>query len=154
MKNVQPIFSIETLSNEHTDPGIPRLSLPQVTPAQVIAKRQHSYVVNTLLHQMELQVTPFPQTPLTPPVTEAVASRSFATQKGQAASPVSLWSGPQVQFPVARFDFSRSIRSSVTYIPRSMTRHGEPNMTDALIACTTLIIVSLLLLTVLYYFGL
>lgn len=154
MKNIQPIFSIETLPNGDTDPSIPRLSLPQVTPAQVIARRQHSYGVNTLFHQSALQIPSFPQAPITPPLTNYAPPHVFATQKEYNASSVSFGAGPQVSFPVARFDFSRSLRSGVTYIPRSMTRHKEPNMTDALIACTTLIIVSLLLLTILYYFGL
>ena len=150
MKNSTPIFSIETLPNRDTPPGIPRLSLPQVMPAQVIAKRQHSYEANTLLQQTVLPTTPFPQIP----ITEPAPTSALATQTKPDASSVSLWSGPQVPFPIARFDFSRSLRSGVTYIPRSMTRHEEPNIIDALIACATLIVIGLLLLTILYYFSL
>ena len=97
------------------------------------------------------QMTPFPQTPMTPPLTEPLFWQSSVLPTEQE---VSLLSGPQVPFPTPRLDFSRSLRSGVTYIPRTMTRHEEPGIVDALIACATLITIGLLLLMILYYFSL
>ena len=155
MKNLQPTFRIETLSDGDTSPQVSllRLSLPQVTPAQVIATRQHSHAVNTLHPQPVSQITPFPQAPMTPPLVEPLTLQSLVLQTKKDASSSSLLSGPQVPFPTPRFDFSRSLRTGVTYIPRSMTRHKEPNIADALIACGTLVLIGLFVLMLLYYFS-
>ena len=153
MENLQPKFRIETQPYGDTFPSVPRLSLPQVTPAQVIAKRQHSHVVSAPPLQPVAQTTPFPQTPVTPPLAEPLTWQSSVLQTKKDASSVSLLSGPQVPFPTPRFDFSHSLRAGVTYIPRSMTRHKEPNVVDALIACGTLVLIALFILMLLYYFS-
>ncbi len=155
MKNLQPTFRIETLSDGDTSPqvSLPRLSLPQVTPAQVIAKRQHSHAVSTLHLQPVSQRTPFPQAPMTPPLVEPLTRQSAVLQTKRDVSSLSLLSGPQVPFPTPRLDFSRSLRGGITYIPRSMTRHKEPNIADALIACGTLVLIGLFILMLLYYFS-
>ncbi len=155
MKNLQPNFRIETLSEEDTSPRVllPYLSLPQVTPAQVIAKRQHSHATIASNLQSVSQTTPFPQTPVTPLLTEPLSKQAAVLQTKKDASSISLPSVPQVPFPTPRFDFSRSLRSGVTYIPRSMTRQKEPNVVDALIACGTLVLIGLFVLMLLYYFS-
>ena len=157
MKNLQPNTNSETLSTEDTSSVIclPRLSLPQVTPAQVIAKRQHSdtSLVPSLYDNYALQTVTFPQTPVTPPLTEPFGTQASVLQTKKDMSSVSLLSGPQLPFPTPRFDFSHSLRAGVTYIPRSMTRHKEPNMLDALIACGTLVLIGLFILMLLYYFS-
>jgi len=153
MKNSQPDFRIETLPDGDVFPGVPRLSLPQIMPAQVIAKRQHSHAVRAPHLQSVEHTTPFPQTPMTPPVAELLTWQSSVLQTKKNASSVSLLSGPQVPFPTPRFDFSHSLRAGVTYIPRSMTRHKEPNVVDALIACGTLVLIGFFILMLLYYFS-
>ncbi len=153
MKNLQPNIRIKTLPDEDTFPSVPRLSLPQVTPAQIIAKRQHSHVVSVPLLQPVAQTTPFPQTPITPPLAEPLTWQSSVLQTKKNVPSVSLLSGPQVPFPTPRFDFSHSLRAGVTYIPRSMTRHKEPNVVDALIACGTLVLIALFIMMLLYYFS-
>jgi len=157
MKNLQPNASSETHSVEDTSSVIhlPQLSLPQVTPAQVIAKRQHSHasLVPSVYDVSAPRATPFPQTPVTPPLTEHVSKQASALQTKKDISSVSLLSGPQLPFPTPRFDFSRSLRAGATYIPRSMTRHKEPNVVDALIACGTLVLIGLFILMLLYYFS-
>lgn len=155
MKNLQPNYRIEALPEGDTSPRVllPYLSLPQVTPAQVIAKRQHSHATIAPHLQLSLQITPFPQTPVTPMLAEPLTRHSAVLQTKNDASSLSLLSGPQVPFPTPRFDFSHSLRSGVTYIPRSMTRQKEPNVVDALIACGTLLLIGLFILMLLYYFS-
>ena len=153
MENSQPKFRIETLPDGDTFPSVPRLSLPQVTPAQVIARRQHSHAVIPQSLQPVAHMTPFPQTPMTPLLAEPLTWQSSVLQTKKNAPSVSLLSGPQVPFPTPRFDFSHSLRAGVTYIPRSMTRHKEPNVVDALIACGTLALIGLFILMLLYYFS-
>ena len=155
MTNSQRDFQIETLPAGDTFPSIalPHLSLPQVMPAQVIATRQHSRAIITPLLQPVAQTTPFPQTPITPLVAEPLTRQSSVLQTKKAASSVSLLSGPQAPFPTPRFDFSYSLRADVTYIPRTMTRHKEPTIIDALIACSTLVLIGLFILMLLYYFS-
>ncbi len=153
MENLQPDFCIETLPDEDIFPNVPRLSLPQIMPAQVIATRQHSHAGATPPLQAVAQATPFPQTPMTPLLTEPLTWQSSVLQTKKNASSVSLLSGPQVPFPTPRFDFSHSLRAGVTYIPRTMTRHKEPNVVDALIACGTLVLIGLFILMLLYYFS-
>ena len=155
MENSQPKFRIETLPDGDIFPSVPlpRLSLPQVTPAQVIATRQHSQAGTTPLLQPEGQTTPFPQTPMTPLLAEPLTWQSSVLQTKKDASSASLLSGPQVPFPTPRFDFSHSLRAGITYIPRSMTRHKEPNVADALIACGTLLLIGLFIIMLLYYFS-
>ena len=155
MKNSQPNVRIEPLPDGDTFPSVslPRLSLPQVTPAQVIARRQHSHAVTPQSLQPVVQITPFPQTPMTPLIVEPLTWQSSLLQTKPGTSTVSLLSGPQVPFPTPRFDFSRSLRAGVTYIPRSMTRHKEPNVVDALIACGTLVLIGLFVMMLLYYFS-
>ncbi len=155
MKNLQPNFHSETQPNGDTSPKVllPFLSLPQVTPAQVIAKRQHSHVTVASHLQSVSQTTPFPQTPITPLLTEPLSKQPTTLQTKKDESSLSLLSGPQVPFPTPHVDFSRSLRSGVTYIPRSMTRQKEPNVVDALIACGTLVLIGLFVLMLLYYFS-
>ena len=153
MKNLQPTFCSETLPNGDTVPSVPRLSLPQIAPTQVIAKRQHFHAFSTPHLQLAAQTTPFPQTPITPPLGEPLIQQSLVSQMKKDVSSASLLSGPQVPFPTPRIDFSRSLRSGVTYIPRSMTRHKEPNVIDALIACGTLVLIGLFIFMLLYYFS-
>ena len=155
MKNLQPNFRIEPVPDEDTSSGVllPFLSLPQVTPAQVIAKRQHSHAVSTPQLQPASQIPPFPQAPITPPLAEPLTRQSSVLHTKKDASTASLLSGPQVPFPTPRFDFSHSLRAGVTYIPRSMTRHKEPNVVDALVACGTLVLIGLFILMLLYYFS-
>ena len=153
MENLQPKFRIETLPDGDTFPGVPRLSLPQITPAQVIATRQHSHAVSIPLPQPVPQTTPFPQTPMTPMVAEPLTCQSSVLQTKKDESSVSLLSVPQVPFPTPRIDFSHSLRAGITYIPRSMTRKEEPDVVDALIACGTLVLISLFILMLLYFFS-
>ena len=157
MNNLQLNATSETYSTEETPSVIclPRLSLPQVTPAQVIAKHQHSLAsLEPLDYNIPVQqITLFPQTPVTPPLTEPLREHMPVPQKQKRYASASLLSGPQVPFPTPRFDFSQSLRSGVTYIPRSMTRHKEPNIFDALIACGTLVLIALFILMLLYYFS-
>jgi hypothetical protein len=155
MENVQPKNHVESSQMSDTFPSeaLPRLSLPQVVPAQVSAKLHHTHGVTTQSFQSEAQITPFPQTPMTPLLTEHLTVQSSVLQTKKNVSSLSLLSGPQVPFPTPRLDFSRSLRSGITYIPRSMTRHKEPTMADALIACGTLVLMSLFILMLLYYFS-
>ena len=157
MENLQSNVTSETRSTEGVPSVIclPRLSLPQVTPAQVIAKRQHSHAsLEPSVYDLPApQTTPFPQTPMTPPLTEPLGGQISVLQAKKDISSVSLLSVPQLPFPTPRIDFSQSLRAGVTYIPRSMTRHKEPNILDALIACGTLLLIGLFILMLLYYFS-
>lgn len=153
MNNVELSHRSETLPATSTSPRVclPQLSLPQVTPAQVIAKRQHSNAPVTHFQSVPPQ-TPFLQTPVTPPIVEPTERQAVLMTKKEVSS-VSLSTGPQLSFPIPRPDFSHSLRTGVTYIPRSMPRHEEPNLVDALIACATLILLALFIVMLLYFFS-
>lgn len=157
MESLQSNATSETRSAEGVPSVIclPRLSVPQVTPAQVIAKRQHSHasLEPSVYDVSASQTTPFPQTPMPPPLTEPLGGQASVLQTQEDISSASLLSGPQLPFPTPRIDFSQSLRSGVTYIPRSMTRHKEPNVLDALVACGTLVLIGLFILMLLYYFS-
>ena len=43
--------------------------------------------------------------------------------------------------------------TGMTYIPKSMTRHKQPTLVDALIACATLLLLCLCFLLLLSYLG-
>ncbi len=153
MKYLQP--DSET-PEEYT---LPLLRLPQVTPAQVIAKRQH-YEALMMQAQILPKTPPFLQTPVTPPHTESLPrAESVETQQAlprytQTERSKNTPSMQEVMFSTTPLDFSRSLRAGITYIPPTMKRHKEPDMTDALIACGTLLFIGLFLLLLLYYVSL
>ncbi len=157
MNNVQSGHNVETQSDECMSlegQGL-RLSLPQVPPALVIATRQHSHASITpeVYNQPVCRATPFLQTPVTPPLSGPLSVQASVLQTKKDAPSVPLLSVPQLPFPTPRFDFSHSLRSGVTYIPRSMSRDKGPNVVDALIAGATLVLIGLFLLMLLCYFS-
>ena len=150
MEYLQPSAKYETPTQEY---ALPLLRLPQVTPAQVIAKRQRYEALTTQV----LPNTPsFSPTPLTPPYAEPSQSpRTFpAFSEKQDEQKHAVCAEAALPFSTASVDFSQSLRARVTYIPPSMTRHKEPTMADALLACGTLLFICLFLLLLLYCIGL
>jgi hypothetical protein len=153
MKNSQPNPVIETFTEELTPLilHLPLLSLPQVTPAQLMARRQRYDV-----QMMDIpQTTPFPQTPMPSPAlyTESLSVQvPFPTPQTDIAS-AAVPLVPLQPSPTPQLEFSQSLRAGVTVIPRSMIRHDEPTVVDALIACGTLLLLGLFVLLLLYYFS-
>ena len=61
---------------------------------------------------------------------------------------------PVTPRPNEFYDSRRGMLTGVTYIPRSMDRHAQPTLVDALIACGTLVLLFFCLLLFLYFVGL
>ncbi len=142
----RPDFISETDSETFIPPMI---RLPQYSSSPDIAPIQQKQDIFAA-HKAS-QVTPFPQFPMSPPRTEPTGrplSLPHTENDVQALLP-----RPQVPFPVQHQAIARSLRVGVTYIPPSMKRHAEPNITDALIACGTLLLLIMCVLLLLYYFS-
>ncbi len=157
MKNSQPDPVIETFVEEFTPSmlHLPRLSLPQVTPAQLMARRQR-YSVQMVDIPFTPQTTPFPQTPTPTPslYTESLSAHiPFPTPQTNIIASASVSTASHQPSPTPRLDFSQSLRAGVTVVPRSMIRHSEPTVVDALIACGTLLLLGLFIVLLLYYFS-
>jgi len=147
--------AVEILAAQDTI-ALPVLRLPQIVPAEVIAMRQRSMTPMPYLQSKETMHS-HPDK-MKHKLIHAVPGVVRNEIKGvpqaiQTPRSFNAFNTPVTPFPDATYRNASKI-PGITYIPRSMTRHTEPTVVDALIACGTLILLCLCVLLFLYYVGL
>lgn len=153
---------VEALT-KHDTVAQPALSLPQVAPERVIALRQRSLVPATSLHPLDMTTRPHSyivkqnvvrheQLPASPAIEWREAK--VVTQTPQPIQVSHSHSTRNTPTSAAASQCNGSKLTGITYIPRSMTRHAQPTVVDALIACGTLVLLCVCVMLFLYYMSL
>jgi hypothetical protein len=126
-------FSLPEIPTTQDVPPLPALRLPQVNPSHVVATRQRSHPSLIPVSSSQVATDPIPSVRQE----DEQQKLSFVTSSSNEAyyRNVSKYTG-------------------ITYIPKSMTRHKQPTIADALIACATLLLLCLCFLLLLTYLGL